>query len=216
MSEIDTGYETIFDLLSKENPSVERDASAFYSLLEKKVPATMLTPRGAHDKSGDGGGIPQTVLELGIYLRERDFLYFGLEIWTSSLVKKQRINARVKCVSFEGEIPCLYTIWAPDKDGPTHTYAKIPKDVFSLVDSVSAATGAGLGIAVGISQKSKGGSDSGVRIDPRTGRRMRYKITPYPDPRGDKDVQLCWIERSEIGRGRGRTSGGSPPIPAIF
>jgi hypothetical protein len=142
---------------------------------------------------------------LTLFLRERDYSYFGAQRWLSNppaSLKDSRISLETSpgCVEFEGEIPILYLVKAHiNGGGPAPT--SISSSFLSLVDFVTKTTGSGLGIMFagdfGVSPLGFGATDL------RTGRRIRYAVRKFDGSHGVSIQSAFWVERIASGRGPG-------------
>lgn len=136
------------------------------------------------------------LLEEGVYFRERELSYFGIESWGDDLT--------INCVLGGGELPCLYFVQKKSAN-TVQPPPKFPRMFFNVVDFVSRTTGAGIGMTL-----SEQPTQMKPTNDPRTGGRVRYRITAVAlHDRGiDKGPSsVYWVERTEAGRPRAHTGG---------
>lgn len=152
----------------------------------------------------------------GIYLRERDLTCFRFDMGVPDQKAKDRTE--IRCLLFEGEIPCLYfvrlVVTRENCMQISPVCAGITSTFLSMVDFVAHTTGGGIGIALQESPQSQ------LATDVSTGRRVRYKISKFADadpgpesvPASDQfqkvyPEDVYWVERSETGRNRGSPRG---------
>lgn len=135
------------------------------------------------------------LLSHGVSFRERDFSYFAVEEWAPLLREYFRMEYAVKCVGFEGEIPCLYSLCQANgqpRETPVNT--RVFLAFLGLVDFVAKRTGSGLAIFLAAAPTSQ------TATDLRTGRRVRYLVRRLPDQDDSGDGSgYYWFERTESG-----------------
>jgi hypothetical protein len=195
--------------MSKQNPNSVRSQAANGILSRVKLLAQ--TNGDAGDDAQEFARIAlqhenDTTLLAGIYLRERDLTCFGLDLWADD-----EAYAKIRCLPFEGEIPCLYFIRIVPATGAPAPEARITPTLLSILEFVTRKTGGGVGIALSATPQSQ------LATDVRTGRRVRYKITKFAgaDPAAVKQglpPDVYWLERTETGRSGNSLGGAAMPI----